>query len=1018
MIAWALLSPDAWASAGNVPTLSGTIVHDSARLTFEWPQETHLQVSADGRILTVTFDRKADPDFGSVLKNLYPYVTSARRKADGKTIVFTLNKPYRIRTFASETINGVELLDIAPAKKLAALSPAAGEEKTEPAAEPTAEAKPETVAAPEEAPPAPPADVAEKPAEETPPAVEPEPAQAAAEEKKPEPQAVAAGGGDSQTLSPELAQAVVEKPTDRVIVGVSPAADNVVLRFPFAERKALAAFIRGRALWVVWQKPLPADLSDFENLPRTVIGKAEVVQNKDATIIRMPVDDGMFVNVAKEENSFDWAVLVTPKKRELVKPLAVQVNSDPPVPAHVFIPCLEMAEPVTVTDPEVGDQLMVTPFYSVGEGMLQPRMFLEFALLPTAQGVVVVKKSDDATVIPLRNGLRVSLPQGATVTPGLSNIEQAQSSSDALQQAVTLFPYDEWKPADPEQVTKQARELFRRVVESETPQEANTVRLRIAQLYLSQGLAAEALGFLDGINRVNPAFYRSSKLAALRGAANFLMHRFVDASKDLSAAELNNNKEIDYWRSMLADLLGNPDQSYDYLALNADYISKYPPIFRQRLAIVAADRSIGGKDYNTALKILDTLTQDNLAESIGSYVNFLMAKVSADTGQEKEATEMWDKLAEDYDHPFVQARAEFSRLLFEMEKENLPKDKAIERLEHLRLNWHGDSLEISVLTMLGDAYADQKDYVNAMRVWHAGITGFPNTTMALDMSRKIQEAFITMFSEGIADSLSPLDALALYYEYQNYTPTGNTGNEIINRLADRLVSVDLLNQASTLLDHQMRHSAEKEKRSEIGARLATVYLLNHQPNKALQALQESVYGDNSLMLRLWRNRLTAQAMVDLGQYDKVLVTLGQDNTPDAERIRIDVYWQDKDWPKLISSVETLLKTRKDITAPVTIDESEYLLRLALAYVFQNDRTQLQYLHDYFGPLMEKNPNKPVFDFITGGDIQLTTTNFDEVIKNITDTRSFIDNYRAHVETAGLEKDGDAKERAAVPGDGG
>lgn len=779
-----------------------------------------------------------------------------------------------------------------------------------------------------------------------------------------------------------------------VKIGVSAAPDNAVLRFPFTERTALAVFVRARHLWISWSKPMPPDLSDFADLPRTVVGKAEIVPAQGASVVRMPIDDGVHIGVAKQDNSFDWAVLVTPKQRDLDRPLVPRINTDPPAPPHVFVPALEATDPVTVADPQIGDKIIITPFYSVSEGIGVRRDFVEFSLPQTAQGMAVIKRAEDVAVLQLRNGLRVSLSKGSTtLTPGLPDVTQATAAASGSQQAVTLFPYEYWKP-DAEKKADQIRALFHRVVESGNPQESNDARLRLAHIYLSQGMAVEALGYLDGINRTNPAFYRSNKLAALRGAANFLIYRFTDAARDFAAAELNNNQEVDYWRGMLADLLGNPDQNYDYLALNPDYISKYPPIFRQRLAIVAADRAIGGKDYNIALKIFDTLTQDNLIEPIQNYVHFLMAKISADTGQDKEAKETWDRLAVDYAHPFVQARAEFSRILWETEKENLPKDQMIDRLERLRLAWHGDSLELNILTMLGDLYADQKDYVNAMRVWNGGVIAFPNTVAAIDMARKMQESFITMFNEGMSDALPPLDALALYYEYKNYMPTGNTGNAIINKLADRLVSVDLLSQAATLLDNQMRNQLEREHRSEIGARLATIYLLNHQPNKALTVLQDSVYGDNPLMLRLLRNRLTAQAMLDQNQPDKALATLGSDNSVDAERIRISVYWQQKDWTRLASSIENILKTRKDITAPVTLEESEYLLRLALAYVFQDNRVQLAYLHDYFGPLMEKNPNREVFEFITGGDVQLTTTNFEEVIKSITDTRSFIDNYKA------------------------
>lgn len=1012
VLAAALWMAQAYAREGAVPLARGEVIRDYARITFEWPETVYFTADADGRTLSITFDRAANPDFRPLLARLSPYVKSAERKRDGRTLVLTLDKPYRIRTFISDNVGGVDLLDI-HSKRRPPTQLAKAKKKPEPVA--VAEAK-----NPEPAKPTPietrlaalaalsPAAGEEKPVEATPAPAEPVPIEPAAAVETPaapqaasEPVAVAAPQeapeelGDGAMLG---GAAPVADPSGPLKVSVSAAKDSAVLRFPFAERMAMAVFVRGHALWVVMGEKVPLSLSDFDALPPTVIGKPELVAADGVTVMRIPVDEGVYVNVAREENSHAWAILLTETKRMLARPLDIAIRTDPPAPPHVFISTLEVSAPVAVNDPQVGDELIVAPIFAPGEGVAAERDFVEFTLLATAQGVAVSKKADEVQMAQLRNGLRVSLPQGATLTSGLPEIEPEKAGA-ALSLA-TLFPYDAWKADDPENSRKQAQELFQHSVMNE-PQAANAARLRLAQLYLSDGRAAEAMALLDGVRRVNPSFYRSSKLAALRGAANFLMARFPDAARDFSASELNNNREVEYWRAMLADLLGAPAQSYDYLSLNADYISKYPPVFRQRLAIVSADRAIGAKEYNAALKIFDTLKEDNLLDPINTYINYLLAMISAATGQEKEAFETWDKLATDYDHPFVRARAEFSRIVWGMDHEKLPKDEAIERLERLRLAWHGDSLELKVLTLLGELYIERKDYINAMRVWNGGVMSFTHTAAAHDMSRKMQEAFITMFNEGIADGLPPLEALALYYEYRNYTPPGKTGNDMIERLADRLVAVDLLEQAAVLLDHQMRYQVEKEDRSRLGVKLATVHLLNHQPQKALKALQDSLYGENSLLLRLQRNRLTAQALVELNQPEKALQVLGQDTSEDADHIRLSVYWRQKDWPRLIEGVEAMLKARPDTSAPITLGESEYLLKLALAYVFQNNSEQLAYLRDYFGPLMEGNPNGQVFDFIAGGDIKLTTTNFDEVLKNLSDTRSFIENYRARIQTAGL-----------------
>lgn len=988
-------------TSGPATVVRGELRQNYARITFEWPQTVFFSADAKGKKLTLTFDRKLGGSLQPMLAQLAPYVSAAQVKKDGRTVVLTLDRPYKIRTFVSDNIGGVDLLGVNPAahalakagdpttspgrrqeqaqtdeaRKLADLKPAAGESSPEPApaASFTAAVAPAA------------ADVA--------PAA---PAEAAVSAN-----AVSRPISDAEAI----AKGITQQPSlpGVVKVGVSALEDSAVLRFPFEERVAMAVFMRARSLWVVVNKPLKLDLTDFDQMQPTVIGKAELRAANGATVLRMPIDDGVYISVAREENTEHWAVLLGPKKKPLTEVLPININTDPPAPPHLFVPALEMAKPVAILDPQIGDEIVAVPLFKPSQGVSLRRDFVEFTLLQTAQGVALAKKSDDVAVMELRSGLRIALPQGATLTPGLPEIDPAQVSASLT--LSTLFPYELWKPEvpdDPFALRRQIRELQHVVVEAPNQQEANEARLRLAQLYLSLNALPEALALIDGISRTNPSFYRSNKLNALRGVANFLMYRFAEAARDFSASELNNNKEIDFWRAVLGDLLGSPDQKYDYLALNEDYISKYPPLFRQKLAIVAADRSIAAKDYNTALKIFDTLTADKLMEPIQPYVNFLLAKIAVETGQEEAGVASWDKLAQDYDHPFVQARAEYSRVIWAMEHDLLPKEKVIDRLERLRLGWHGDSLELSILSLLGDMYSQKKDYVNAMRIWNGAVISFPNSAAAIDMGRKMQETFITMFNEGVADGLPPLDALALYYEYRSYMPGGATGNAIIERLADRLVGVDLLDQAALLLDHHMRTQIEKDQRSRVGTRLATIYLLNHQPKKALEALENSVYGENPLLLRLARNRVTAEAVAQLGQSDKALATLGEDNSADAERIRIDIYWQEKDWPKLAKAIEARLKSRPENTAPVSLEESEYLIKLALAYVFQNDKLQLQYLHDYFGPLMENNPNRPMFDFVTGNDIALTTTNFEQVVEQLSQTRNFIQNYSARIKTAGLQ----------------
>ncbi len=978
-----------------VPTVTGSVIRNNARITFEWPQTVKFNAEASGKKLTITFDRNVKPDFGALLSSMYPFITSVKQKRGGQIIVFTMDKKYKIRTFVSDNISGIDLLNIDPSKRrgvatanaYSGLMPAAGD--------------------------------ASAPAEAT---------------NASEP----ATSGDSAAISATAGDRLSESvPSTSVKVGLSAADDTATLRLPFTERMGIAAFVRNNYLWVVLSKPMTIELDDFKNMPKTVIGKPEVMPGKK-NVLRIPlVDDTVKPSVAKEENSFEWVVLLTSSAKTLANPLKVDINTDPPAPPHVFISSLEMGDAVAVKDPVVGDDLVIMPLFKPGEAIPFTRDFVEFTLPETAQGIMVAKKADAVSVQPLRNGLRISLPQGATLTPGLPEVEKS-TKLQALQNVATLYPYKEWKPDETPSRRTQLNKLFQQSVDASSPQDANEHRLRIAQIYLSDGLAAESLSLLDNINRTSPIFYRSNKLAALHGAANFLMSRFPDAGRDFAAAELNGNKEMDYWRNMMADINGKLGQ-YSYLDMNDDYISKYPPAFRQKLAVVAADRAVETKDYNNAIKIFDSLkpakdphdliaseedkegkekkkpkekeakevakdkpAEDDLMGPINPYVNFLLAKILVDTGQLQEGLGSWNELAEDYAHPFVQARAEFSRIVWQLNHASLTKQQAIDRLERLRIVWHGDGLELKILALLGDLYFDGKDYVNAMRVWDDGVNSFPDTTSALEMQHRMEETFVLMFGDSSTENLSNMDALALYYQYRSYAPPGAVGRDMIGHLADRLIAMDLLDQAASLLEHQIRFEAEKVQRSQLGAKIATIHLLNHQPKKGLLVLQDSVYGENPAQLRQLRNRLAAQALYEQGENDRAWLILGQDDTADSDRIRLNIYWERKDYKQVINIVEAMLKSRKDINAPINLEESEYILKLGLAYIFENNAAQLQYLHDYFAPLMATNPNKAVFEFVTASDVAPNPNNFDEVLKSLSLTQSFLNNYRARIQASGLD----------------
>ncbi len=136
--------------------------------------------------------------------------------------------------------------------------------------------------------------------------------------------------------------------------------------------------------------------------------------------------------------------------------------------------------------------------------------------------------------------------------------------------------------------------------------------------------------------------------------------------------------------------------------------------------------------------------------------------------------------------------------------------------------------------------------------------------------------------------MPPIEALSLFYDFRELTPIGRRGDEMIRRLADRLVAVDLLDQAAELLQHQVEHRLQGAARAQVATRLAIVHLLNRKPERALQVLKSTRLSDLSNEVRNQRLMLEARAMSDVGRHGLAVDIAQNLKGPEAARLRSDI----------------------------------------------------------------------------------------------------------------------------------
>src|SRR5581483_1626235 len=222
------------------------------------------------------------------------------------------------------------------------------------------------------------------------------------------------------------------------------------------------------------------------------------------------------------------------------------------------------------------------------------------------------------------------------------------------------------------------------------------------------------------------------------------------------------------------------------------------------------------------------------------------------------------------------------------------------------------------------------------------------------------------FLAGRGDALPAIDALSLFFDYRELTPIGRRGDEMIRRLAERLVSVDLLDQAAALLQHQVDHRLQGAARAQVATRLAVIYLLNRKPLKAQAVLRATRTGDLSRALRNQRLLLEARALSDTGRHDFALEVISGIESREAERLRADICWAARRWQKAAEQIELLYAERWRSSEPLDADERSDILRAGVGYALAEDSIGIARLREKYAAKFADPADRHAFSVVTGG----------------------------------------------------
>ncbi|NNM71638.1 tetratricopeptide repeat protein [Enterovirga aerilata] len=745
-------------------------------------------------------------------------------------------------------------------------------------------------------------------------------------------------------------------PPATVLAKVETGPQGASLLFPFRSRTPAAAFVRAGALTIVFDAADRLDVSALANSPDPSLRPMEVRQEPGLVTLRFPEPAAGSARFSAEGEG--WRLSAGSSAALPADSLKVTRALDEHGRPLVRVGLLGSSRAHWLREPD-GMRLAVVTASGRAQTLPLARSFVEFGLAPTLHGVVVEAHADDVAVALGQTGVSIGRELGLSLSLSPRGQEEGGTASRLV------LKRDAWV-AD---VAPGAFDRYAALVwEAAHASRAGRAeaRYRLARFLVANGLDHEASSVLALARAEDPVFARRRETVLLSGIAAARARRFAEARAFLAAAGTSEEPEAILWRAAVDAMEGRWAAALAGFRRANEVVELYPDDLAGPIRLLALNAALEEGDIARAEGELGAIDRMATGSVPRDRHDLARARVDAAAGREEAALKDYERLIAEADLP-VRSEATLHWTRLGLKTKTLELDDAIERLETLSVTWRGDELELAAITDLARHYGEAKRWRDMFAMARRANRYFPKhpATRALqEDSARLLEELLLRAEDG---KLSGVQALALYFDFKELAPVGRRGDEIVRRLADRLVELDLLDQAADLLQYQVEKRLTGAARATVAARLAAIRLMSGKPLLALAALHATRLAELPEEVRRFRYVLEARAQAELSRPDLALEILEGETGPDFDRLRTSILWTARRWREAGEAGEAMLGTRWEGAEPLTDRERADVLRAAIAYALADERISLDRLRQKFGRKMLDSPDAKTFGQVVSPD---------------------------------------------------
>ena len=935
---------------------SGTY-RNFTRIVFDWPRSVPYTVFPGAGKLTIRFEAEVKPDFSTIQREAPPWVKTAGWRIENKGTVVDLDtdadsgfhdfrdgtnividvlapktdadaykppgiaKPAVTKLAAQPTGKGADAVTMAQAKAIADAAAKLNAPRSSTAKTAPDDSKKSQTAQTQTAPP-------------------------------PEPPAAGAPASGAQTTSATLPSPDAQA-SDGKLTG-----DGAVLIFPGAGRHGSAVFMRGLTAWIVLEGAAPLDAAKLKSQLGNFPDAVDAASSDGVAILRITLKQPQQVAAIAEGSNLK--VVIAPQANSSAIAIGFSRNQDDPTHASLSTLLPGATQKVVLIDPVAGDEMIVIPG-AAGRDMANEHSYVEFTALQSASGMVLLPFVDDFSVGIDKTRITITRAGGLSLTAPTT---PAFASSGALgggDDSPCFLDFARWSRISGGSFLATERRL-RAATARLKNEDANHARLILARFYLANGFAAEALGLINVIQATDPALQSDMQLQTMRAAADYLMGRIRDAHNAMAGTQFDADRHAALWRGLIETALEDWENARSDLDRASPVLGRYIPDLQARVRIANAVAALGLGRLEIADAQLARLPHQ-MEQPLMFQAELAHARLYAAENRQNEANALFAAV-ETSGNDQLAAEAIYYRVNASLAAGTMSASTGINAMERLRFRWRGDTLELKTLRKLASLYFAQKQWRDGLQTLRVASENFPNEDLAGKAQDDMRAAFVDLYLKGKADAMPPVESLALFYDFIDLTPIGPDGDEMIRRMADRLVAVDLLGPAADLLNYQVTKRLDGVARAQVAARLAMVQLMDHKPQAAIETLRSTRISTLPDDVNHQRLLLEARALADEKQWNEAIDLIAVDQAPDTARLRSDIYWQSGNWAVAAQQAEASLGSRWSDAAALSSDERQAAMRAAVAYSLANDETSLARIRDHFVAKMTASTDASAFAVVT------------------------------------------------------